>query len=165
MKPASANASSFALGRTQPECLRIALVVTCGDEVTHRPRSLQTAHSDDDQEQHHHAHEVEVAFRVRAVGSDPDVTERRPLRKACDVIEDGIREIVELDAEQTLIAIQQERRCRHRERQRRDGEHQAADAQRGQADDDRRDRSDGTCEQEAQQRVEMPMDVGRASGG
>ena len=39
------------------------------------------------------------------------------------------------------------------------------DPQRGQADDDRRDRSDRAREQEAQQRVELPVDVGGARRG
>ncbi len=86
---------------------------------------------------------------MEALVADADVAERRPLREARDMVE-FVGEIVEVDPEDTLVAVQQERRRHDRERQRRDREEEPAYSERGKTDDDRRDRTDRAREKEAQ---------------
>jgi hypothetical protein len=115
---------------TQAEGLRVAFVLACRDQVADRARSLQPANGDDDEQEREHAHEVEAAFGMGTVGADPDVPERRPLREARDPIEEVVGQVVELDTQQALVAVQQERRRRDGKRERGDGEHQPPDTER-----------------------------------
>ena len=137
-KPDSAKASRPDAGGAEAERLCVPFVLPCRDEVAHVARTLQPPHGDEHEQQREHGHEVEVALRMRAAFTDTDMTERRPLREPGHAIEEIVRQIVELDAEQALVTVQQERRSGHRERERGHRQEEPEYSERG-SDDDRGD--------------------------
>ena len=141
--PESANASSFTrVGLRRNACAARSLSRVATRSRTFRDRcSPRTASN---------ARIRPGGARRSSSGARSSIArcaERRPQRDAVDAVD----EIVGQERRE-LVAVEQERRRRHRERERGHREHEPADSQRREADDHRRHRADRAREQEAEDR-------------